>query len=162
MSHWLVKLCCEMSETESLNGFKKKLGSTCEFLSKWLLNIIIWLKYVAENFKNFMIIKLQNNRCAKKRELFSKCHLMLCCWRQTSELCWCLVCLNRSEGFLLHFDAGSLIFQLACLYLDDGAYWTKVFSVIEGKKPQNITCSLPGSSDPKGNLNVCEISLYFG
>lgn len=57
-----------MSETESLNGFKKKLGSTCEFLCQWLLNMIIWVKYVAEKFKNFLIIKLDNNRCAKKKK----------------------------------------------------------------------------------------------
>lgn len=56
-----------MSETESLNGFKKKLGSTCEFLCQWLLNMIIGVKYVAEQFKNFLIIKLHNNTCAKKK-----------------------------------------------------------------------------------------------
>lgn len=76
MSHGVAKLYCEVSETESLNGFKKKWGSACEFLCQWLLNMIIWVKYVPKKcYKNFLIIKLHNNRCAKKKELFSKCHL---------------------------------------------------------------------------------------
>lgn len=51
--------------------------------------------------------------------------LMLCCWRQTRELDGLLVCLNRSEGFMLYVVVASLVFQLACLYLDDGSCWTK-------------------------------------
>jgi len=32
-----------------------------------LLNMIIWVKYVAKKFKNFLI-KLHNNTCAKKKK----------------------------------------------------------------------------------------------
>lgn len=54
-------------QRQSLNGFKKKWGSTWEFLCQWLLNMIMWVRYAAEKFKNFLIIKLHNNRCAKKK-----------------------------------------------------------------------------------------------
>lgn len=52
-------------QRQSLNGVRKKLGSTYEFLCQRLLSKIIWVRYAAEKFKNFLIIKLHNKRCAK-------------------------------------------------------------------------------------------------